>query len=73
MCPSRRDGALKPGRQPKPHGSDGNSFLGLGFELPSDQDAMELRIADVQLEPGSVATPFERRPVALGRALCART
>ena len=29
-------------------------------------------IGDAQLEPGSVATPFERRPIGMERALCQR-
>lgn len=47
-------------------------YLALRLTVPSSSAAPTLELADVQLEPGPVATPFERRPRALEAALCAR-
>jgi len=52
-------------------GTDGNDFLEVRFTFPVDE-TFQLDIADVQLEYGSVATPFERRPDAVELALCQR-
>ena len=40
--------------------------------LPSAQNVGDVYYAAVQLEPGSVATPFEQRPYGLERHLCER-
>jgi hypothetical protein len=64
-------------------GSDNNSFLRLniwfdaGSNLNSNSDTLGQQsgtfdIAQVQLEPGPVATPFERRPIGTELALCQR-
>ena len=64
-------------------GSDGNDSLVLSIWLDagSDLDARTdslgqqsgtFDIAQVQLEPGPVATPFERRPIGTELALCQR-
>jgi hypothetical protein len=61
----------------------GNDYLGLfiWFDAGSDfnsrtdslgQQSGTFEIAQVQLEPGSVATPFERRPIGAELALCHR-
>jgi hypothetical protein len=52
-------------------GSDGNDWMGLIFELPLNA-AFNIDIAQVQVEPGPVATPFERRPIGTELALCQR-
>ena len=64
-------------------GSDNNSRLGLliyfdagsNFNSRTDtlgQQSGTFEIAQVQLEPGPVATPFERRPIGTELALCQR-
>jgi hypothetical protein len=64
-------------------GSDGNDyvFLNIWFDGGSDFDAFNdslgqqsgtFDIAQVQLEAGPVATPFERRPIGTELALCQR-
>jgi hypothetical protein len=52
-------------------GSDGNDWMGLIFGLPFNA-AFNIDIAQVQVEPGPVATPFERRPIGTELALCQR-
>jgi len=42
------------------------------FYLPQNTSALSVDIAQVQLEVGSVATPFERRPFGHELALCQR-
>jgi len=66
-------------------GDTGNDYLGLfiwfdaGSDFNSRTDSLgqqsgtfEFEIAQVQLEPGPVATPFERRPIGTELALCQR-
>jgi hypothetical protein len=64
-------------------GTDNNSRLSLliWFDAGSDfnartdslgQQSGTFEIAQVQLEPGSVATPFEQRPIGIELALCQR-
>jgi hypothetical protein len=48
-----------------------SAFLELIFNLPVN-NTFSLDIASVQLEPGSVATPFEQRPQGTELALCQR-
>ena len=52
-------------------GSNGDSSLAfdIGFPLNS---TFSVDIAQVQVEPGPVATPFERRPIGTELALCQR-
>jgi hypothetical protein len=45
--------------------------MGLIFELPLNA-AFNIDIAQVQVEPGPVDTPFERRPIGTELALCQR-
>jgi hypothetical protein len=52
-------------------GSDNNDFLSVIFSLPINT-TFTVDIAQVQIEPGSVATPFERRPFGTELALCQR-
>jgi hypothetical protein len=52
-------------------GSDNNDFIQLTIRLPINT-TFTFDIAQVQLEPGPVATPFERRPIATELALCQR-
>jgi hypothetical protein len=52
-------------------GSDNNNFLSVIFSLPLNA-AFTIDIAQVQLEPGAVATPFEQRPIGTELALCQR-
>jgi hypothetical protein len=52
-------------------GTDGNDRLLLFFDMPRDT-TFDLDIAQVKLEPGSVATPFRPRPIAEELALCQR-
>jgi hypothetical protein len=47
-------------------------YLALRLTVPASSAAPTVELADVQLEPGPVATPFERRPCSLEAALCAR-
>ena len=64
-------------------GTDGNDYLGLfiwfdaGSTFNSRTDTLgqqsgTFEIAQVQVEPGPVATPFERRPQQVELALCQR-
>jgi hypothetical protein len=64
-------------------GTNGNSSLrsniwfdaGSSFNTRTDslgQQSGTFEIAQVQIEPGSVATPFERRPIGTELALCQR-
>jgi hypothetical protein len=64
-------------------GTDGNSYLQLNiwFDAGSDfnartdslgQQSGTFEIAQVQLEPGPVDTPFERRPIGTELGLCQR-
>jgi hypothetical protein len=48
-----------------------SSFLELSFALPINA-TFSFDIASVQLEPGTVATPFEQRPIGTELALCQR-
>jgi hypothetical protein len=52
-------------------GSDGNDFFDLVIRLPVNT-TFTFDIAQVQVEPGPVATPFERRPIGTELALCQR-
>lgn len=52
-------------------GTDNNSSLDLIFALPINT-TFTFDLAQVQLEVGSVATPFERRPLGVELALCQR-
>jgi hypothetical protein len=52
-------------------GSDGNDWVSLSFNLPLNA-TFNIDIAQVQVEPGPVATPFERRPIGTELALCQR-
>ena len=52
-------------------GSDGNSNLVLDIVLPINT-TFSFDIAQVQVEPGPVATTFERRPIGTELALCQR-
>jgi len=47
-------------------------YLALRLTVPTSSAAPTVELADVQLEPGPLATPFERRPRSLEAALCAR-
>ena len=64
-------------------GTDGNDFISVGFWLDAGSDynartnslgnqSGTFEFAQVQLEAGSVATPFERRSVGEELALCQR-
>ena len=64
-------------------GTDNNNFLGIVFWFDADsvynsrtnslgQQSGTFDIAQVQLEEGSVATPFELRPIGTELALCQR-
>ena len=75
--------ATVPSISGKTLGTDGNHCLGLQiwFEAGSDYNARTdslgqqsgtFEIAQVQIEPGPVATPFERRPIGTELALCQR-
>jgi len=75
--------ATVPSISDKTLGSDGNdSFrLNIWFDAGSDynsrtdtlgQQSGTFDIAQVQVEPGPVATPFERRPIGTELALCQR-
>lgn len=52
-------------------GTDGNDRLGFVLGLPINA-TFTVDIAQVQVEPGPVATPFERRPIGTELALCQR-
>jgi len=47
------------------------SYLSLEFGMPNNA-TFNFQIGSVQLEPGSVATPFEQRPIGTELALCQR-
>lgn len=47
-------------------------YLALRFFVPGASSAPSFDFADVQLEPGPVATPFERRSLGLELSLCQR-
>jgi hypothetical protein len=75
--------ATMPSISGKTLGSDNNSYVQLliWFDAGSDfnsrtdslgQQSGTFEIAQVQIEPGSVATPFERRPIGTELALCQR-
>ena len=48
-----------------------SSYLALEFALPINA-TFDFQVGSVQLEPGSVATPFEQRPIGTELALCQR-
>jgi hypothetical protein len=52
-------------------GSNDNSLLALDVAFPLNA-TFSVDIAQVQVEPGPVATPFERRPIGTELALCQR-
>ena len=52
-------------------GSDGNDWVSLSFNLPLNA-TFNIDIAQVQVEAGPVATPFERRPIGTELTLCQR-
>ena len=52
-------------------GSGNDDFLSVIFSLPLNA-TFTVDIAQVQLEPGAAATPFERRPIGTELALCQR-
>jgi hypothetical protein len=52
-------------------GSNGNSNLAFDIGLPINT-TFSVDIAQVQIEPGPVATPFEQRPSGTELALCQR-
>jgi hypothetical protein len=52
-------------------GTDGNDCLEIRINLPFS-GTFTFDIAQVQIEPGPVATTFERRPIATELALCQR-
>jgi hypothetical protein len=52
-------------------GSNDNSLLALDVALPLNS-TFSVDIAQVQVEPGAVATAFERRPIGTELALCQR-
>jgi hypothetical protein len=75
--------ATVPSISGKTLGTDNNSFLNavIWFDAGSDfnsrtdslgQQSGTFEIAQVQIEPGSVATPFEQRPIGTELALCQR-
>jgi len=55
-------------------GTDGNDYLGVSllWQLGNDTTAYSIDIAQVQLEEGTVPTPFEHRPYGTELALCQR-
>jgi hypothetical protein len=75
--------ATVPSISGKTLGTNGDSYLALTFwfDAGSDfnaftdslgQQSGTFEIAQVQLEPGAVATPFEQRPIGTELALCQR-
>jgi hypothetical protein len=75
--------ATVPSISGKTLGTDGNDCLALNiwFDAGSDfnsrtdslgQQSGTFEIAQVQIEPGPVATPFEQRPIGTELALCQR-
>ncbi len=52
-------------------GSDGNDAIDLVIRMPLNA-TFNIDIAQVQVEPGPVATTFERRPIGTELALCQR-
>ena len=52
-------------------GSGNDDFLSVIFSLPLNA-TFTVDIAQVQLEPGPVATPFEQRPIGTELSLCQR-
>jgi hypothetical protein len=60
-----------PSTSGKTLGTNNNHWLGFLILLPLNA-TFTFDITDVQLEPGSVATPSERRPIASELALCQR-
>lgn len=48
-----------------------DSFLQIDFRMPVDE-TFAIDLANIQLEAGLVATPFEERPLGLELALCQR-
>jgi hypothetical protein len=52
-------------------GSDGNDILIIAIRMPLNA-TFTVDIAQVQVEPGPVATTFERRPIGTELALCQR-
>ena len=52
-------------------GTNNNDYFALYFTLPTT-GTFDLYLWDVQVEEGPVATPFERRPIALELSLCKR-
>lgn len=63
--------ATLPSISGKTIGSDNTDWLGVLIILPINS-ALTLDLAQVQLEVGPVATPFERRPIGTELALCQR-
>jgi hypothetical protein len=63
--------ATMPSISGKTIGSDGNDALYIEIFLPNT-GTFTFDIAQVQVEPGPVATPFERRPIGTELALCQR-
>lgn len=49
-----------------------DTALACKFNLPSTTNGKNFLIGNVQLEDGSIATPFEKRPYGLELALCQR-
>lgn len=50
----------------------GDDFLALRFLVPAGFTCSDLGITGIQIEEGSVATPFEQRPYGLELSLCQR-
>jgi hypothetical protein len=56
-------------------GSNGDDFVALTINFPVDGSTYDVSIFDVQVEPGTITTPFEDyrcRPLALELELCKR-
>lgn len=53
-------------------GTNGNDSLTLTLQALSVNTTLTIDIWGVQVEPGSVATPFEQRPIGTELALCQR-